>query len=219
MVVEHVRFACECGRRFRVRPAATARSVRCPDCGERVLVPHGAPRPCAQGPEHDLEREAHVRALAIRLGLTAPLALLAALFFLVAASGHPKPTAPFGLLGAVSLLLGVGYGAAALGLVRLRPWGRALAAGLTALALAVACLEAAISGAGIGLITHGLWFAVTWWAVMGPRGARLFTPAYAAMLQLRSPDARPRWWASPVFYLPLVALGAVLLMALYVAGR
>lgn len=37
--VEPVRFACRCGKRFRVNPVHRGKTMTCPQCGETVFVP------------------------------------------------------------------------------------------------------------------------------------------------------------------------------------
>jgi hypothetical protein len=37
--IEPVRFACKCGKRFRVNPVHRGKTMTCPQCGETVFVP------------------------------------------------------------------------------------------------------------------------------------------------------------------------------------
>lgn len=36
---QRIRFACKCGKKFKVSPAHRGKSLTCPDCGEPVLIP------------------------------------------------------------------------------------------------------------------------------------------------------------------------------------
>lgn len=36
---QRIRFACKCGKKFKVSPAHRGKSLTCPDCGEPVMIP------------------------------------------------------------------------------------------------------------------------------------------------------------------------------------
>jgi two-component system, OmpR family, response regulator len=37
---KRIRFACRCGKRFKVSPMHRGKMISCPECGEPVTVPH-----------------------------------------------------------------------------------------------------------------------------------------------------------------------------------
>jgi DNA-directed RNA polymerase subunit RPC12/RpoP len=73
---------CECGKRMKVADGMSGRSVRCPGCGEAVLVPAGPPVMAAVAAQPAEDAEAEAAAAARRAAIAA------------AARGGSAPAAP-----------------------------------------------------------------------------------------------------------------------------
>lgn len=189
--------------------------LSCPACGVSRSGAPVAAAGSAPDPRRDLAMEGHLRATAFWYRAFALLGGGLLVLGWLRGDGEERSLVGSIVAAAVcagALLLGNG-------LARLSSGARVAAGLLTLLSLGgtvLSILRGNTSG-WIGTAISLAWTGAYLWLFFSPRSRAVTTPAYRRVAQLGRAQA-PRIVASPFFWLPLIAIGAVILMMVLFLG-
>lgn len=220
----------KCGRVGGIRYFERTRKRRCRYCAFSPDEPADAPMreaPADPDSRRDLRHESHIRAVAFWTIAGGLLAMAGAALLLVAGNrafrGMGLTLDQRATVHAVTVGVGLLFGGGGIfigfGLWGLHAWARVLYGllGGVGVILQGLGLAAILTGPApdAGRISVGalqiIWGIACLWVVLGGGSAALFNDGYREYVARGNSVAA--WWSSPFFYLPWVAIGAIILSA------